>query len=184
MITIRSELMRDITQREALLDDAFGIDRHEKTCERLRENRMPARGLSLIADDHGCVVGTVRLWHVAINGEAALLLGPLAVAASHQSHGVGSRLARTALNRASVQGYKAIILVGDENYYARFGFSKSVMSGIDLPGPVDRERFLGLEFVTGALSHQSGMVLPTGDFTGALTRLAAKTRLSPIARAA
>lgn len=184
MITIRSEMARDIPQREALLDEAFGMDRHEKTCERLRQSRMAAKGLSLIAEDQGLVVGTVRLWHVAINGEAALLLGPLAVAASHQSHGVGSRLARTALNRASVQGYKAIILVGDENYYARFGFSKSVMAGIDLPGPFDRDRFLGLELVAGTLLQQSGMVVPTGEFTGARSRLAAKTRLSPVAQAA
>lgn len=184
MITIRSELMRDIQQREALLDEAFGMDRYEKTCERNRENRMPAKGLSLIEDDQGLVVGTVRLWHVAINGEAALLLGPLAVAASHQSHGVGSRLARTAPNRASVQGYKAIILVGDENYYARFGFSKSVMAGIDLPGPIDRDRFLGLELEAGTLLQQSGIVLPTGEFTDPRTRVAAKTRLSPVARAA
>lgn len=184
MISIRSETARDVSAREVLLDEAFGMDRHEKTCERLRENRMPARGLSLIADDHGCVVGTVRLWHVEINGEAALLLGPLAVATSHQSRGVGSRLVRTALNRASVQGHKAIILVGDENYYARFGFSKSVMVGIDLTGPVDRDRFLGLEFEAGILSHQSGVVVPTGEFTGAPTRLVAKTRLSQIARAA
>lgn len=43
MISIRSELARDIPHREALLDEAFGIDRHEKTCERIRENRMPAK---------------------------------------------------------------------------------------------------------------------------------------------
>ncbi|MBM3636992.1 MAG: N-acetyltransferase [Alphaproteobacteria bacterium] len=184
MISIRSELMRDITQREALLDEAFGMDRHEKTCERLREGRMPARGLSLIADDQGLVVGTVRLWHIAIKVEAALLLGPLAVATSHQARGIGGRLMRAALNRAASQGYSAIILVGDKDYYARFGFSTNMTTGIDLPGPVDRHRFLGLELVTGTLSQQSGMVLPTGDFTGARTRVAAKTRLSPIARAA
>ena len=184
MTIIRSETARDVSAREALLDDAFGFDRHEKTCERIRENRMPAKGLSLIADDQGQVVGTVRLWHVSINNEAVLLLGPLTVAASHQARGVGSRLARTALNRASVQGYKAIILVGDENYYVRFGFSKSVMAGIDLPGPVDRDRFLGLEFIAGTLSHQSGMVVPTGEFMGARTHLAAKNRLSAVAQAA
>lgn len=184
MITIRSEMARDIPHREALLDEAFGIDRHEKTCERIRENRMPAKGLSLIADDQGQVVGTVRLWHVSINNEAVLLLGPLAVAASHQVRGVGSRLARTALNRASVQGHKAIILVGDESYYSRFGFSTNVMTGIDLPGPVDRDRFMGLEFEAGVLSEQSGMVVPTGDYLGARTPLVVKNRLSAVAQAA
>lgn len=184
MITIRSELARDVTAREALLDDAFGFERHEKTCERLRESRMPAKGFSLIADDRGSVIGTVRLWHIEINGEAALLLGPLAVASSHQARGIGGRLMRAALNRAALQGYRAIILVGDERYYARFGFSTNVMAAIDLPGPVDRHRFMGLELKPGALSQQSGMVVATGEPLMIRARSVVKDRLSPIARAA
>ena len=184
MTTIRSETARDVSAREALLDDAFGFYRHEKTCELLRENRMPARGLSLIAEDHGCVIGTVRLWHIEINGQDALLLGPLAVAVSHQARGIGRRLMRTALNRAAMLGHKAVILVGDGNYYARFGFSKSVMAGIDLPGPVDRHRFLGLELKEGALSQQSGMVVATGEIIINPLPLVAQSRMQPVSRAA
>ena len=184
MISIRTEQSRDLLAREALLDDAFGFDRREKTCERLREGRIPAKGLSLIADDHGSVVGTVRLWPVEIGGAAALLLGPLAVASSHQAHGIGGRLMRVALNRAVSQGYPSIILVGDERYYVRFGFSTRVMTGIDLPGPVDRARFLGLEFTPGALSRRRGMVVAAGEPEIISSRHRAKDHVSQIARAA
>ena len=40
---------------------------------------LPAEGLALVAVERGRVIGTVRLWHVRAGGQAALLLGPLAV---------------------------------------------------------------------------------------------------------
>src|SRR3712207_7109530 len=59
--SIREETFRDTQAREALLDACFGPARFQKTCERLREGRMPAEGLSLVIDRDGEVIGTVRL---------------------------------------------------------------------------------------------------------------------------
>lgn len=157
-LIIRDENLRDIAAREILLDAAFGPERHDKTCERLREGRVPARGLSLIAEIDGEVVGTVRLWHVKAGERDALLLGPLAVSQARRSAGVGARLMRAALNRLATQGHKAVILVGDAPYYERFGFSADVVTGLELPGPVDHARFLGLELQAGALSGAFGAV--------------------------
>jgi len=167
MITIREENAADFSAREALLDEAFGIERFEKTCERLREGRLPANGLALIAELDGEIVGTVRLWHIkAGNVKDALVLGPLAVSAGVQSQGVGSRLMRAALNRASLAAYSAILLVGDAPYYNRFGFSASLTDGLWMPGPVERERFLALELKAGSLSHAFGPVKATGAWAG------------------
>ena len=47
--TIRSERACDLVAREALLDACFGEERHLRTCQRLREGRAPASGLSLSA---------------------------------------------------------------------------------------------------------------------------------------
>ena len=163
MITIRSEHARDIKAREALLDDVFGIERHAKTCERLREGRLPVRGLSFISEDDGCLIGTVRLWHVeAGTAGASLILGPLAVAKAKRSSGVGARLMRTALRRAAMLGHRSILLVGDVSYYERFGFSANLTQRLCLPGPVDPKRFLGLELETGALFDAIGQVFATG----------------------
>ena len=162
MTEIRLETPADIAARETLLDAAFGDARFEKTCERLREGRLPA--LSLVAQDEaGRLVGTVRLWNVSAGpGRAALLLGPLAVDGALRSQGLGGRMMRAALNRASVMGHKAVLLVGDAPYYERFGFSQELTEGLWLPGPVDRERFLGVEFREGALAGARGLVSPTG----------------------
>lgn len=158
-VSLRLEKRRDRGAREALLDAAFGATRFEKTCERLRENNRPAEGLSLVATKQGRLVGTLRLWPVVTgDGRAMLLLGPLAVDASARSAGIGARLMRLAIKRARRAGHSAILLVGDAPYYARFGFSPELTRGLDLPGPVDRARFLGLELVPGALQGASGVV--------------------------
>lgn len=167
---IRDERAGDENAREDLLDSVFGAERHEKTCERVREGQAPAHGLSLIAEFDGRIVGTVRLWHVKAGERDALLLGPLAVARDCQSLGIGSRLMRAALNRAATQGHQAVILVGDAPYYERFGFARDLTQGLDLPGPVDRARFLALELMDGALAGASGMVVAAGDHNQSIVK--------------
>src|SRR5258708_25267243 len=76
---IRAERASDVVARGALLDACFGANRHLRTCQRLRDGRAPAEGLSLSAAARGRLVGTVRLWHVSAGGKPALMLGPLAV---------------------------------------------------------------------------------------------------------
>lgn len=178
MITIRLESAADIPARETLLDAAFGDDRFTKTCERFREGRIAAQGLSLVAqDDDGRVVGTVRLWHAAAAGRPLLLLGPLAVAAGLRSEGIGRRLMREALWRAATAGHGAVILVGDAPYYARFGFSPAP-AALDLPGPFARERFLALELADGALRGIAGIVRPTGAIAFPVVEPARELRIA------
>jgi predicted N-acetyltransferase YhbS len=62
---IRAERTSDVVAREALLDACFGANRHMRTCQRLRDGRVPAEGLALSAVARGRLVGTVRLWHVS-----------------------------------------------------------------------------------------------------------------------
>jgi predicted N-acetyltransferase YhbS len=162
MITIRDEIASDIAAREALLDRCLGERRTAKSSERLREGRLPAEGLALTAERDGELVATVRLWHVEANGMPALLLGPLAVAPALQGEGLGRAMMREAIWRAACRGHGAILLVGDAPYYSRFGFSAAGMADLAMPGPVERERFLGLELRDGALAGASGVLVATG----------------------
>lgn len=163
MVTIREEKLADVANREALLDEAYGAVRFGKTSERLREGRLPAEGLSLVAADHGRIVGTVRLWHVnAGPGRPALLLGPLAVHPDYRKRGIGSTLMRRAIARARLAGHRVIILVGDLAYYGRFGFSAAATSELWMPGQYDRDRLLALELKPTALAGARGLIGATG----------------------
>jgi predicted N-acetyltransferase YhbS len=174
---IRSEKASDVVAREALLDMCFGENRHLRTCQRLRDGRLPAEGLAFSALHQGRLVGTLRLWHVSAGGTRALMLGPLAVETSSRKLGVGTALMDHALAAATACGHRAVILLGDAPYYARFGFSAETMAALSLPGPFERERLLGLELVPGAFDGACGTIVATGAKTNPVRR-------APRARAA
>jgi predicted N-acetyltransferase YhbS len=159
---IRAERASDVVAREALLDACFGVNRHTRTCQRLRDGRAPAEGLALSVVRKGNLVGTVRLWHVSAGGVPALVLGPLAVDSSCRQLGVGADLMNHALAAARALGHGAVILLGDEPYYARFGFSGGKTGELSLPGPFERDRLLGLELRDGALDGAWGMIAADG----------------------
>jgi predicted N-acetyltransferase YhbS len=173
MIRIETETHNDVLARERLLDRAMGADRRLKPSEKFRAGRLPAEGLALVARDGDRLVGSVRLWHVAAGGRPALLLGPLATDPALQGRGVGGGLMQVGLNRAALAGHRAVILVGDPEYYERFGFTRSKVGGLVMPGPVDRRRFLGIDLSAGALRGAEGRVIATGRPDGRTLAVAA-----------
>lgn len=185
MVTIREEKPADSEAREALLDEAYGAERFAKASERLREGRLPADGLSLIATEQGRLVGTVRLWNVSAGPAcAALLLGPLAVHPGHRNRGIGSRLMQRAIARARLAGHGAIVLVGDAAYYGRFGFSAACTAGLWMPGSFERHRLLALALKPGALDGARGLIGAAGRLAPApdLAALLAADRRAERAR--
>jgi predicted N-acetyltransferase YhbS len=176
---ISAERASDVLAREALLDACFGANRHARTCQRLRDGRAPAEGLALSALRQGRLVGTLRLWHVSAGGTRALVLGPLAVDPSCRDLGVGGALMKQALAAAKARGHGAVILLGDEPYYARFGFSAAKTGDLSLPGPFERDRLLGLELGDGALDGARGMIVPSGAMVLKTRAARATTALRP-----
>ena len=184
---IRAERASDVAAREALLDACFGLNRHLRTCQRLRDGRAPAEGLALSVvrqGRQGRLVGTVRLWHVSAGGKPALVLGPLAVDASCRDLGIGAALMTHALAAAKARGHNAVILLGDAPYYARFGFSALKTGELSLPGPFERDRLLGLELREGALDGAWGMITSTGASMHAAKASRAKKALHVVPHAA
>jgi len=165
VLSITNETVADIAARDALLDRAMGPHWRRKSSEKLRRGRRPSEGLAFVARDAaGTVVATVRLWDVAAGngGQAALLLGPLAVDPALKGAGVGSALMRHAIEEARRLGHGAILLVGDAPYYGRFGFSADKTGNLSMPGPFERARFLALELVPGALDEACGVLKAAG----------------------
>ncbi len=165
MVTITPEIAADFPAREALLDRAFGkAERRRKTSERLRDGRLPAEGLAFAARNRkGRLIATLRLWDITAGSAGpALLLGPLAVDCAYQKRGIGGKLMRHAIAEARKLGHKSVLLVGDAAYYSRFGFARGTACELSLPGPVELERFLGLELEAGALQAAEGVISASG----------------------
>lgn len=160
---ITPELPQHRAAVDALNEEGFGRERFRKTVYRLRGDVPAVASLSLVAlDREEQVVGSLRFWPVLIGAWSipALLLGPLVVSADMRGSGIGAALMNRGLGLATHEGHEIVLLVGDEPYYRRFGFKRSLARNISLPGPVDAARFLGRELVPGSLEGVTGMMMP------------------------
>lgn len=68
-------------------------------------------------------------------------------AAGHQRRGIGTRLVRAGLPRATTLGYEAVVVLGEPDYYRRFGFQKASELGPENEYGVD-EPFMALALST------------------------------------
>jgi predicted N-acetyltransferase YhbS len=157
---IRAENAGDQDAVETLVDLAFGPGRFAKTAYRLREAVLPDPRLSFVAQDSGSesLWGSVRFWPIAAGSTPALLLGPLAVVPQLRGRGIGISLMQHGIRIAAPLEYSAIILVGDEPYYAKVGFRRLNPGQVRFPGPVDPNRVLGLMLKEVPFSLLSGEI--------------------------
>jgi predicted N-acetyltransferase YhbS len=155
---IRLEAPGDAPAVEALNADSFGPGRFAKSAYRLREGVWPVARLSFVAVENGVLRGSVRFWPIRVGGADALLLGPLAVQTGQRGRGIGIALMQAGIEAAHGGPWGSILLVGDEPYYARVGFSRLPPGRVRFPGPVDFRRILGLSLMPGGLLNLSGQV--------------------------
>lgn len=153
-----AERPEDAPVVDALVERAFGPGRLVKTAERLREHNAPLGDISLVAWAGGEAVGCVRMWPIRIGSSPAVLLGPFAVEDAWRSRGLGRQLIEDACAAAEHAGHGVILLVGDEPYFRRLGFTVVPKDQIALPGPVDRGRILWRALKPGALEGVQGPV--------------------------
>jgi predicted N-acetyltransferase YhbS len=155
---IRLEAPADAGRVEALNAESFGPGRFAKSAYRLREGVLPVAALSFVAVEGDVLRGSVRFWPVKVGGHEELLLGPLAVQSSQRGRGIGIALMQAGIAAAQQGPWRGILLVGDEPYYAKVGFSRLPPGRVKFPGPVDQNRILGLSLKAGELLNLSGQV--------------------------
>jgi len=112
--------------------------------------------VSLVAEDPGGVVGHIAFSPALIDGADLqwFTLGPVAVSPARQRQGIGSLLVNAGLTTLRQRGARGCVLVGDPNYYERFGFRHSTLLSVH---GVPAEYFLCLSFTgevpEGVVTH-------------------------------
>lgn len=168
ILAIRSEVPADQVAVERLSERAFGPGRYARTAYRLREGIAHDMRLSFTALVGTLIVGSVRMTPVRTGAKGAgsapqtHMLGPVTVDPAFEGRGIGGGLIRSAVAAAREQGCHLVLLVGDEPYYRRFGFTLVKPGLLSLPGPVDPRRFLALELEEAALAAAAGPVSAWG----------------------
>jgi len=159
-LTILAETAGDAQAVERLHERTFGPGRFVLSAYRLREHVDHLLDLSFTARIGTLLVGSVRQLPITIGDTPALLLGPLTVEPPFRKRGVGRALLDRSLRDAKASGHRLMLLVGDEAYYSRVGFTRVPKGRATMPGPVDYNRLLVAELTENAFEGVSGAIRP------------------------
>lgn len=159
---IRPEKPGDDSAIDALLSTAFGPGALTRAAFRVREQARHDPDLAFTGFCGDRLVASVRMTPIVIGKTPGLLLGPLVVDPAHTNNGHGRALVVHALDAATKQGHRLVVLVGDAPYYGPLGFAAIPAGAVTMPGPVDPARLLATELVPGAAADLSGQIRGVG----------------------
>ncbi len=109
--------------------------------------------LSLIAEIDGKIVGHILFSKMKIGDEIALALAPLSVDPDYQGTGIGSALIIKGHEVAKELSYKASIVLGDDNYYKKFGYLEAskfeILAPFEIPSRYFMVKFFSEQTIKG-----------------------------------
>jgi putative acetyltransferase len=120
---IRPETVNDHDAVHAINVSAFETPAEADLVDGLREQASPI--ISLVAQEHLEIVGHIMFSPATLSDFADLKimgLAPMAVVAEHQRQGIGSALVRAGLEKCKQLDFTAVVVLGHQDYYPRFGF--------------------------------------------------------------
>ena len=153
--SIRLEEERDYSNVENLVRNAFwnvyrpGAYEHY-IVHNLREDTSFIEDLAYVIEKDNEIIGHINYSNgrldlykknrygvdIKLNegSEKATVLGPIAIDSKYQRQGYGSRLINHTLRLAKDKNIPFIFVIGDENYYSRFGFESASKYNLFLEG--------------------------------------------------
>jgi putative acetyltransferase len=159
---LRPEAPDDIPSIRRLTDAAFVGADHSSQTEGAIVDALRTAGaltLSLVVEQDGEIIGHVAFSPVLIDGRNGgwFGLGPVSVQPDLQRCGVGSALIRAGLEELGRRGAEGCVVLGDPDYYGRFGFSSDhALRYGDVPLAYFQSRLLGGEAVAGEVTYHPG----------------------------
>jgi putative acetyltransferase len=159
---IRLATPADRPQIDAILREAFPGPEEADLVTRLYDDGDVV--ISLVAVIDAAVCGTVVFSKMAAPFKA-LGLAPLAVLDGYRRQGVAAALVHEGIELARVEGWDGIFVLGDPEYYQRFGFLAETAAPYENPyaGPY----LMAMSLLAGDLPVASGKV----DYANAFAAL-------------
>jgi putative acetyltransferase len=156
-IQIHHETQDNIDAIDLLNREAFGSEDEPKLIKQLRERNELL--ISLVAMYGDSLVGYVCASRVFVEGTDYSIagIGPLAVSESHRKQGIGAMLMKEVIEQLRTDGCIAAVLLGDPNYYPRFGFHTASQFKLDNEYNAT-DAFMAMELQPTSLDAISGVV--------------------------
>lgn len=163
---IRTEAPADILPIQQLIKQAFPTHAEAELVSRLMENGQ--RTLSLVAcSDEGEVVGYILFSPVTLDQQDFNWQGlaPLAVKEEYRGQGIASELIKEGLSSLAELGYPACVVLGEPEFYGRFGFESAAKYGMDTQWELPEGAFQIQELMEGELDGKSGKIFYSQEFS-------------------
>ena len=160
-VTVRAELLSDYEAIHHVETEAFGQPDEGKLVRVLRSHKDFKANLSLVAiDAENQCVGHVLFFPIrlsnGISSDYVLSLGPIAVLPKYQVSGIGKQLIWEGVRVAKEQGYAAMVVLGHESYYPKFGFINTLKWNIRNPFGAPDESYFAQELTKGFFDAYHG----------------------------
>ena len=141
-----------------MIKEAFATAEHadgneQELADALRKSRAFVPELSLVAEDHGEIIGHILFTEAKVGEDTVLALAPLSVKPGDQRQGVGAALVRQGHKIAGELGYSWSLVLGSETYYPKFGYVPAEKVGIQVP-----EGFPSPNFMAARLREEAAPV--------------------------
>jgi len=144
-MNIRCETPADYLAISQINNLAFGRENEAQLIAEIRRSNFYIPELSLVAEVDNIVVGHILFSYIELVSEEKLQvlgLAPIAVHPQFQKQGIGSALIKAGLTKAETRGESLVIVLGDPQFYSRFGFVPSTTHEIASSFPVPDEFFM------------------------------------------
>jgi putative acetyltransferase len=153
-MNIRETVVDDHPAIHRIVERAFGQSAEADLVDALRITGDAI--IDLVAETEGGIDGHILLSALAAP-EGCLALAPVSVSPDRQGEGIGSALIRRALADATGAGWSAVFVLGEPEYYGRFGFAAEMAAEFNTEYP--RAYFMALELREGGLDGRDPAVV-------------------------
>ena len=163
MINFRLEGANESDLIHDLVHKSFGQEAEAVLVKNLCADGDALISLVAVDDEDNSIVGHILFSDTPVGTTKNLLRGaamaPLSVSETHQGQGIGGGLVIQGLRECRDSGIQVVLVLGDPNYYGRFGFGPAAghQHHMSMPGEQDH-RVLVRELHNGALEDVRGVI--------------------------
>ncbi len=161
-LNIRASEPKDYDIIREIVRLSFGQPAEARLIDSVRasENYLPS--FDLVAEIDGVIAGHILISKIDVQTAEGMVpvlgLAPLSVSPDHQHHGIGGALVKHGIKVLQRTDFPGMFVLGEPDYYNRFGFESSSKWEIQSPYPVGEEYFMAYENGEDSLLDLAGII--------------------------
>ena len=159
-VQIKREKAKDIEEVNLLFGLAFKQEAINPLIKEFRASNHFIPELSRVARINDQIIGIIMFAKVEIvkgrKNIPSIILASIAILPSYHSLGIARELIDNSFQKARDLGHKSVLVIGQEDYFPRFGFKPALEFEITTSLDITEEEFLAMELVPGGLENASG----------------------------